>query len=69
MEYNDIKMRSEQEGMDKLRRLKINLEAIKEEYNNLDQISMQGNEGAQYRKEINETESAIKLAKWILQTD
>ena len=69
MEYNDIKMRSEQEGMDKLRRLKINLEAIKEEYNDLDQISMQGNEGAQYRKKINETEGAIKLAKWILQTD
>lgn len=60
-------MRTEQEGLEKLRRLEINLKAIKEEYNDLDQISMQGNEGTQYRKEINETEGAIKLAKWILQ--
>ena len=63
MEYNDIKMRTDQEIKDKLCQLKLNLKAIKEEYNNLDQISMQGNEGAQYRKEINETEGAIKLAK------
>lgn len=62
-------MKTEQEGLEKLRRLEINLKAIKEEYKDLDQISMQGNEGAQYRKEINETEGAIKLAKWILQID
>lgn len=62
-------MRTEQELMDKLRRMKVNLQATKEEYNDLDQISMQGNEGTQYLKEINELEGAIKVLKWSLQIE